>query len=81
MTSLGRQLVNSRTPEIAIYLRTYLRASFHRRGVNNLRERSALVLLERTRIAATTIALTAVILNSIEASGPISNGRALKMYS
>ena len=30
------QLVNSRAPELAIYLRTYLRASFHRSGVNRL---------------------------------------------
>ena len=73
--------MNSRAPEIAIYLRTYLRASFHRSGVNSLRERSALVLHEQTRIAATRLVLTAVILNSIEASGPISNGRALKMHS
>ena len=36
---------------------------------------------KQTRIAATRLVLTAVILNSIEASGSISNGRALKMYS
>ena len=30
------QLVNSRAPELAIYLCTYLRASFHRSGVNCL---------------------------------------------
>ena len=46
------QLVNSRAPELAIYLRTYLCASFHRSGVNRLRARSALVLYEQTRIRA-----------------------------
>ena len=41
----------------------------HRSGVNSLRARSALVVW------------TAVILNSIEATGPISNGWALKLSS
>ena len=36
MTSLEGQLVNSRVPKIAIYLHTYLRASFHCSGVNSL---------------------------------------------
>ena len=40
-------MVNSRAPEIAIYLRPYLRASFHRNGVNSLRVRSTLVLREQ----------------------------------
>ena len=78
MASLEEQPVNSQAPEIAIYLR----ASFHRSGINSLRVRSALVLREQTaRIAATRLVLTAVILNSSETSGPLSNGRALKMYS
>ena len=82
VTSLEGQLVTSRAPEIAIYLRTYLRASFHRSGVNSLRAHSALVLREQTaRIAATRLVWTVVILNSSETSGPLSNGRALKMYS
>ena len=46
--SLEGQLVNSRPPEVAIYLRTYLRASFHRGGVNSLRTRFTLVLCEQT---------------------------------
>ena len=72
MTSLGRQLVNFRAPEIAIYLRE----SFNRSGENSIRARSALVLYEQT-----CFDVTAVILNSIEATGPILNGRVLKMYS
>ena len=35
--SLEEQLVNSGAPEIAIYLRTYLHASFHRSGENRIR--------------------------------------------
>ena len=62
-------------------MNSYLRASFHRSGVDSLRARSALVLHEQTCIAETRLGWTAVILNSIEASGPISKGRALKMYS
>ena len=50
-----RQLVNSRAPEIVIYSRTYLRASFHRSGVNRLRARSSLILHEQTRIAETRL--------------------------
>ena len=46
-----------------------------------LRVRSTLVLCEQTRTAATRLVL-AVILNSSETtSGPVSNGRALKMCS
>ena len=71
--------------KLAIYLRMLLPASFHRSGVNRLRARSALVPHERTRIlrtvAATRLVWTAVILNSSETSGPLSNGRILKMCS
>ena len=66
--------MNSRAPEIVIYLHRYLHASFHGGGVNSLRVHSMLVLHEQTRIVTTRLVLTAVILNSIEASGPISNG-------
>ena len=71
-------MVNSQAPEIAIYLRTYLRASFHRSGVNRLfaHARSTLVLHEQ-HIAATKLVWTAVILNGSEASGPLTSGRAL----
>ena len=55
--------MNSRAPEIAINLRTYLPVSFYRSGVNSLRARSALVLHEQTRIAATRLVWKAVILN------------------
>ena len=85
--SLEGKLVNSRAPEIACFLflffiiiyflRMYIRASFHRSGVNSLRARSVLVLHEQARIAATILVWTAVLLNSNESSGPISNGRAL----
>ena len=60
VTSLERQLVNSRAPEIAIYLR----ASFHRQaaGKQLMCARYALILREQTaRIAATRLVLTAVI--------------------
>ena len=72
---------NSRAPELVIYLRAYLHTSFHHSGVNSLHARSALVLHEQTRIAATRFVWTAVILNSSETSGPLSNCRTLKMYS
>ena len=36
---------------------------------------------EQSRAAATRLVLTAVILNIIDSRGPISNGRALKVYS
>ena len=66
--------MNSRAPEIVIYLRTYLHVSFHSGGVNSLRVHSVLLLHEQTRIVTTRLVLTVVILNSIEASGQISNG-------
>ena len=60
----------------------YLRTSFHRSCVNSLRTRPALVLCEQTAcIAITRLILLAVILNSSETSGPLINGRQLKMYS
>ena len=45
------------------------------------RVRSALVLHEQTCIAATRLIWTAMILNSSQTSGSLSNGRALEMYS
>ena len=39
-----------------------------------------LVFHDQTHTAVTTLISTAVILNSSEISGPLSNGRALKMY-
>ena len=72
---------NSRAPELAIYLRTYLRASFHRCCVNIVRARSALILHARTRIAVTKLVWTLVILDRSETRGPLSNSRTLKMYS
>ena len=54
---------------LAMYLRTYLLASFHRRGVNSFRALSALVLHWQTRIAATRLVWTAVILKCSETSG------------
>ena len=50
VTSLVAQLVNSRAPELAIYLCTYLRASFHHSGVKQLMQ-----------ITATRLVLMAVI--------------------
>ena len=41
-------MVNSRAPEIAIYLRTHLRASFHHMSVNWLRMRSEMAVLDWT---------------------------------
>ena len=82
MRLLEGQMVNSRAPEITIYLHTYLHVSFHRCGINSLSTHSALVLYEQACIAAAKLFWTAVIiiLNSSETSGPLSNGRAL-MYS
>ena len=81
VTSLGRQQVNSRAPELEIYFRTYLRASFHRRGVSCFHSRSTLVLHKQTRIATNRLVWTAVILNCSETSRPLSNVRTLRMYS
>ena len=70
--------MNFRVPDKAIYLHTYLRAAFHRAAayINSFGTGP------QTRIAATRLAWTAVILNSCETtSGPLSNGRALKMYN
>ena len=69
----------SRAPEIAIYLCKYLRASFHRNGVNSLYARVPrwYILHEQTRIAATRLD-DGISQYSSETSGPISNGRALK---
>ena len=56
--------------------------SFHRSGVNSLCAHSALVLREQMAcIAITRLILLVVILNSSETSGPLINGRELKMYS
>ena len=63
--------MNSRASGIAIYLRTY----FYGRVLPLMFARSA------GCIAATDFVLTAVILNDSEASGPLANGRVLKMYS
>ena len=73
--------MNSRAHEIFTHL--FTRSPFwnHRSGIEQLSARSALVLHEHTCVSATRLVLMAVILNSIEASGQISNGRALKMYS
>ena len=68
-------MYNSRASELAIYLRTYLHAAFHRSGMNSLGARSALVLHESHTVAATRIVWTAVILSSSETSGSLSNGR------
>ena len=78
VTSLGRQLVNSRAPEIAIYLRTYLRAFIAAAYTAYARfSLHPLVLHEQTGcIAATKLVWTAVILNGSEASGPLTNSRA-----
>ena len=69
--------MNSRAPEIAIYLRTVFTHIFMHvlSSLNRIRARSA------GCIAATKLIWTAVILNGSEASGPLANGRALKMHS
>ena len=79
---LERQLMNSRTPEIAIlFTHIYVVQSFQRSSVNRLCTHSVLVLSKQTRIAGTRFIWKAVIVNSSETSGSFSNGRALKMYS
>ena len=70
--SLEGQMVNFQRLN---YARIYAR----RCGVNSLRARSALVLYEQTRISATRLVWTAVILNSSETGRPPSNGRALNV--
>ena len=79
-TALGRQLSNA-CMNYQFIFHTYLHVSFHHSGINSLRVGSALVLHEQTRIAATTLVWTVVILNSSATSGPLSNGRTLKIIS
>ena len=67
--SLEGQLVNSQTHEIAIYLRTYLHASFHRS--------SLFVHSKQTGcIAANKFIWTVMILNGSKVSGSLTSGRA-----
>ena len=68
-------------PDVAIYLHTYLCVSFHHSIVNSLHRCSALVLHEKTHLAATRHVWIAVILKSSETSGLLLNGTTLKMYS
>ena len=75
------QLVNSQVPEIAIYLKDIHKYKPNHSGINHgLRTCSTLIIHEQTRIAATRLIWTVVILNSIEASGPLSNLWGLKVY-
>ena len=55
VTSLERQLLNFRVPEIARYLRIYSHVSFHCSNVKWLHARSALIFHEQTLIAATRL--------------------------
>ena len=73
--SLEEQLANSGAPEIAIYLRTSLRASFRRKPLTRAFRAD---LHEQIRIAATGFVWTMVFFSSIESSGPLLNGRTLK---
>ena len=75
---LEEKLVNSGAPEIAIYLRTYLRASFHRSGGSRVR---AFHADRHEQIAASRFVWTMVILSSIDVSGPLLNSRTLIMHS
>ena len=68
--SLEGQLVNSWVAKIAICWHMYLRVSFHCSSINHLRAHSALIL--------STYSLL-VILNGSEATGAVTNGRALKL--
>ena len=73
--------MNPPAPEIAIYLCTFrhvLLLQWHTLLMHNY---AMLVIYKQTRTAATRLVLTVVILNSNETSGPLSNGRVLKMCS
>ena len=64
-----QQLMNSRVPEIAIYLHTYLHVPFHHIGIFSIHP---LVLHEQTWcIAVTKLIWTAVILNANVSLGDI----------
>ena len=65
---LEGQMVNSRVLEVTIYARAYLRAPFRRCSKSSLHVHFALVLYEQTRITATRLDWTAVVLNSSETS-------------
>ena len=78
VTSLEGQLLSTRTSDL------FMRASFHCSGINSLHAHSMLVLHEQTRIAATRLVWTAVILHSNETSSlklvdHFQNSRVLKM--
>ena len=75
---LEEQLVNSGAPEIVIYLRTSLRASFRRKSLTRAFRAD---LHEQICIATTRFVWKVVILSNIEASGLLLNSRTLKMHS
>ena len=59
----------------------YLHVSFHRSCVNHGPHSSVDLHEQMGCIAVTKLVWSAMILNSSMASGPLINGRALKMYS
>ena len=84
VTSIEGQLVNSRACHCELFTHVFTRGlSFHHSGVNSSRARvRRWSSRKKTRVAATRLACTAVILDSSETtSGPVCNGGALKMYS
>ena len=59
---------------------------FHRRGVNRARARFSFIRWSFTHeqteyIVATQLVWTVVIINGSRANGPLTNGRALELYS
>ena len=71
MTAIEEQLVNSRAPDIAIYFRTYLCVALA--AASTVYASAFGVGPLGTRIAATRLAWTAVILNSSETSGLVGH--------
>ena len=75
---ITRQLSSTWTSDLFMHAFTRVLSSQWRKTLMHMFHAD---LHEQTRIAATRFVLTMVILSSIEASGPVLNGRTLKMHS
>ena len=79
-SKLHHPKLRSLMPRLFVGARLWSRFSCDTRGCHSLVRTQAYSQSEQTGcIAATKLVWTAVILNDIEASGPLTNGRALKM--
>ena len=74
--------MNSRAPEMAIYLRVYLRASFHLSSIIALYARAPHSFMNKSGTSNKSNLFGQADSHwHNEASGPLTNGRIPKMYS